>query len=81
MAAIPALAAAGAKLADDPRSAVLRIDCAGVTFVDCSALRVLLDLDASASARGKAVCWRHVPERMQRVLELTRTSTSFALVD
>lgn len=81
MAAVPALAAAATKLVDDPRPAVLRVDCGGVTFLDCSALRVLLDLDSRASARGKAVCWRHVPGCMRRVLELTRTATSFAVVD
>lgn len=75
------LARLGAQLAADPRSEVVRVDCAGVTFLDCSALRVLLDIDLDAATGGKVVCWRHVPACIRRVLELTRTSSSIALVD
>jgi len=63
-----------APLIADPRAAPLVMDLRELTFLDCGALRHLLD------ARERLVLIRG-PRAVQRVFDLTGTAGLFAIVD
>ena len=53
-------------------SAELVLDLSGVKFIDCRALGMLMKARRLAAAKGGALRLDHVPEPVQRVIELTR---------
>lgn len=55
------------------------VDVEGVTFIDSSGLRVLLDLRSRVEPGG--VTLRAAPRSVRRLLELTGLSDSFVLED
>jgi len=55
------------------------LDLEGVTFIDSSGLRVLLDLSSRAQPGG--VTLRSAPRSVRRLLELTGLSDTFRLDD
>jgi len=61
------------------RDGGLVIDVEGVTFIDSSGLRVLLDLRSRVEPAG--VTLRAAPRSVRRLLELTGLSDSFLLED
>lgn len=59
------------------RPVELVVDLGGVTFMDSSGLRVLIDGHRIATDNGVPLVLRQVPPQVQRVFELTGTSDLF----
>ena len=58
---------------------VIDIECAEVTFFDCSALGALIELGNRAKALGRPIRLRSVPSCMRRVLALTAPHSNLEL--
>ncbi|MFH8257609.1 STAS domain-containing protein [Streptomyces roseolus] len=71
-------------LRDTLRAAVydhdrVEVQCAGVTFVDCSGLSALLAAARAAKAGGTELRLITVPYSLARLLRLTQTGRAFAI--
>jgi anti-sigma B factor antagonist len=55
------------------------IDLAGVSFIDSSGLRSLLDTSRRAQARGTEVVLRSIGPEVARLLEITGTTGQFVI--
>ena len=57
----------------------LVVDCSGVTFLDSSALRALLEVRSHLAKRGVELVITEASEPARRVLEITHTAELFHL--
>jgi len=76
---VPALTEAFAGEHAEMKDSGVVVDVEGVTFIDSSGLRVLLDLRSRAGPAG--VTLRAAPRSVRRLLELTGLSDLFRLED
>jgi anti-sigma B factor antagonist len=60
---------------------VLLVDLRGVSFLDSSALRLVVALDAHARTRGRRLVIVRGPEEVQRVFRITRLDHQLEFVD
>ncbi|WP_024287442.1 anti-sigma factor antagonist [Cellulomonas sp. KRMCY2] len=77
IASAPSLRRALTRVAAEPTSQVV-VDLSGVTFMDCSGLRPLLEAEARLGSRLRL---RAVPPRVAELLRLTGLQTSFHVVN
>lgn len=49
------------------------VDLARLSFCDCAGLGALISARNLARRRGTRLCWRHIPEHLQRLLSATDT--------
>ncbi len=61
-----------------PAGTELLVDLRGVTFMDCSALRVLLEAQEASRQEGWALRVAVAPGPVQRLIELTGTARLLA---
>ncbi len=78
LATAPTLVDLGLEALARPGTSVLAIDVGEVTFIDSTALGALVRLRNAALAGAKRVELVTVPDRVQRLLELTGLSDVFA---
>jgi anti-anti-sigma factor len=65
----------------EDRVPILVIDLREVSFLDSSALRLLVALDAHAREQGRRVALVRGPENVQRVFRITRLEHQLEFVD
>jgi len=58
---------------------VIEVDVAGITFIDSSGLRVLLELADRVAAAGGRVALRNPSAVVSRIIEITGLETTFGL--
>jgi anti-sigma B factor antagonist len=57
------------------------LDLRGVTFIDSTGLRAILEADAASRRAGVEFALVHGPEPMQRIFELTGTEAALHFID
>lgn len=70
-----------AALSDLPDVSQIVVDFAGVTFMDSSGLRVLLDAATQASGAGKSFAIAHPQAAIKRVVEVSGLSEHLHFLD
>jgi anti-sigma B factor antagonist len=60
---------------------VLVVDLRAVSFLDSSALRLVVELDTNARTRGRRLVLVRGPEEVQRVFRITRLDHQLEFVD
>jgi anti-anti-sigma factor len=77
LAAAPELREVGSISLSSPDVEILLVDLGGVTFMDSTAIGALVGLRNTATVAGKHVTLTHIPDRVQRIMDITGLNEVF----